>query len=104
MRVRDALPDSYERLFHHVGSRFLLCKADLKDSALAQELATERLHRAIGVVYKPRMERRSHYFRARLLDMYDAVIHVDRTQALEPLDRTQDWEREEVPETYPTGI
>lgn len=58
---------------------------------------------AIGVVYKPETERASHYFRARLPDQFDAVIHVDTTTALTPLER---WSREDadLPETYPTGV
>jgi hypothetical protein len=45
----------------------------------------------------------SHYFRARLADQFDAVLHIDETSALEPLER---WARDEVdlPETYPFGI
>jgi erythromycin esterase-like protein len=44
------------------------------------------------------------YFEVRLADQLDAVIHVDRTRALEPLERTARWERGELPETYPTGL
>jgi erythromycin esterase-like protein len=66
-------------------------------------LATERLERAIGVIYRPESERQSHYFRARLAEQFDAVLHIDETSALEPLER---WARDEVdlPETYPTGM
>jgi len=46
----------------------------------------------------------SHYFRARLPEQFDAIIHVDQTRALEPLERSADWERGEVPETFPTGM
>ena len=35
-----------------------------------------------------RTERQSHYFLARVADQFDAVIHVDETRALEPLERT----------------
>jgi erythromycin esterase-like protein len=64
---------------------------------------TPRLERAIGVVYKPEIERASHYFHARLPEQFDAVIHVDATSALAPLER---WSRheEDLPETYPTGV
>ncbi len=68
-----------------------------------EALAPSRLERAIGVIYKPETERASHYFRARLADQFDAVIHVDMTAALTPLER---WSREssDLPETYPTGV
>ena len=62
-----------------------------------------RLERAIGVIYRPETERASHYFSARLPQQFDLMIHIDRTRALEPLER---WGRHEIdlPETYPTGV
>jgi erythromycin esterase-like protein len=67
-------------------------------------LRAERLERAIGVIYRPRTERQSHYFRARLADQFDAVIHIDETRAVEPLERTARWQEGEVPETYPYAV
>ena len=43
-------------------------------------------------------------FRARAADQFDAVIHIDETRAVEPLERTVGWDRGEVPETYPFAI
>ena len=63
-----------------------------------------RLERAIGVIYRPETERASHYFQAHLADQFDAVIHFDETRAVEPLERTAEWERGEPPETYPTAL
>jgi hypothetical protein len=37
-------------------------------------------------------------------DQFDAVIHVDDTRAVEPLERTALWETGEVPETYPFAV
>ena len=51
-------------------------------------LRQPRLERAIGVIYLPETERQSHYFYARLADQFDAVLHFDRTRAVEPLDHT----------------
>jgi erythromycin esterase-like protein len=62
------------------------------------------LERAIGVIYRPETERASHYFQARLSPQFDAVLHFDETRAVEPLERTANWEAGEVPETFPTGI
>jgi len=56
------------------------------------------------VIYRPETERRSHYFRARAPDQFDAVIHIDETRAVEPLERTAGWDRGEVPETYPFAV
>lgn len=41
---------------------------------------------------------------ALMSDQFDAVIHFDETQALEPLERYSLWETGEAPETFPTGI
>jgi erythromycin esterase-like protein len=73
-------------------------------TAVAQRLGTARLERAIGVIYRPDTERQSHYFRARPADQFDALIHIDDTRALEPLERTGVWETGEVPETYPFTV
>ncbi len=101
-RVRPALPESYERLFHeHEDPRFLL---RLTDGGGASALRTPRLERAIGVIYRPETERQSHYFLARIASQFDAVIHLDETRAVEPLERTAGWEFGEPPETYPSGV
>jgi erythromycin esterase-like protein len=100
-RVRLSIAGSYERLFHDAGvSRFVLL---LREGAAREALGDARLERAIGVIYRPESERVSHYFRARLSDQFDAVLHIDETSALEPLER---WAHDEVdlPETYPSGI
>jgi erythromycin esterase-like protein len=95
-RVRRALPGSWEELFHERElDRFWLDPRDLRG---------RRLERAIGVVYRPETERISHYFHARLADQFDAVIHIDETHALEPLERTSEWQAGELPETYPWGV
>jgi erythromycin esterase-like protein len=71
---------------------------------LLSELRNPRLERAIGVVYRPDTERISHYFVASLPDQFNAVVHIDETRALEPLDLTEHWQVNEEPETYPFGI
>lgn len=102
-QVRDALPGSYEALFHEAGLPASLLS--LKDGAeLAESLGVPRLERAIGVIYRPDTERISHYFSSRLPGQFDAVVHFDRTRAVEPLERTAEWERGEFPETYPVGV
>ena len=102
-RVRPALPDSYEALFHELDlGRFLVILRD-GDAAIAR-LCRPRLERAIGVIYRPETERLSHYFSARLPEQFDAVLHCDETRAVEPLERTAAWERGEVPETFPSGL
>jgi erythromycin esterase-like protein len=63
-----------------------------------------RLHRAIGVIHRPETERRSHWFAASAGRQYDALVHLDVTRAVEPLERTPGWEQGEPPETYPTAL
>lgn len=101
--VRPALEDSYEELFHEVGTSdfFLPLRGNKK---LADEFKRERLERAIGVIYRPGTERWIHYFHANLSAQFDAVIHFDETSAVEPLERTPEWIRGELPELYPTGL
>ena len=63
-----------------------------------------RLERAIGVIYLPETERRSHYFYSRIAHQFDAVIHFDRTRAVEPLEKSAGWITGEIPETYPSAL
>jgi erythromycin esterase-like protein len=102
-RVRPALSGSYETLFHTTEvDRFLL-------TWHAGDVATEglreaRLERAIGVIYRPETERMSHYFTTRLPLQFDAVLHFDETRAVEPLERNAEWDKGEVPETFPFAV
>lgn len=101
--VRPGLPGSYEQVLHSTGlGNFYL---PLRDPGPARDALMEgRLERAIGVLYIPRTERQSHYFMAQLPRQFDAVIHIDRTTAVEPLDPTSGWHSNEPPETYPQGL
>jgi erythromycin esterase-like protein len=101
-RVRPALPGSFETLFHELQVPDLLLPLRGRDR-VAAALREPRLQRAIGVIYRPESERRSHYFEALLPEQFDAVMHFDETQAVEPLDLTPGWLTGEPPETYPTG-
>ena len=100
--VRPARPGSQEALLHDVGiPQFWVATGD---GDVTSALSEPRLERAIGVIYRPETELQSHYFEARLAMQFDAVIHMDRTRALEPLERTALWDRGEPPETFPTGL
>lgn len=102
-RVRTALPNSYESLFHELDvSEFWV---DLREGNEGVEaLSLPRLERAIGVIYLPQTERQSHYFEARLPAQFDVMIHLDETRALHPLEKSSLWEGGEAPETYPSGL
>ncbi len=101
--VRPALNGSVEELFHEaVEPEFLV--SPLVDREAVEPLDIVRLARAIGVIYLPATERQSHYYHVRPGEQYDALIHIDRTTALEPLELTSQWISGETPETYPTGL
>jgi erythromycin esterase-like protein len=102
--VMPSRPDSIERLMHDTGmDRFVLPLHDASPT-LAQMLCADRLERAIGVIYRPDTERWSHYFGACVAQQFDALVHIDTTQALQPLDREPWPVHTSEPETYPSGM
>jgi len=100
-RVPPGLPGSYEALFHELGMASFLLMLD--GDSVPDDLPERRLQRAIGVIYRPETERQSHYFHARLAEQFDALIHIDATRALHPLERGSQKSKES-PETFPTGM
>ncbi|MFL5562500.1 MAG: erythromycin esterase family protein [Gemmatimonadaceae bacterium] len=102
--TRDVVPSlggSIERLLHDTGiGRFYI---DLGDSELRRPLREPLLERAIGVIYRPETERASHYFRARVADQFDALVHIDESSAVRPLDSVTLTDEQEIPETYPSA-
>jgi erythromycin esterase-like protein len=103
MRVRPALPGSYEALFREWGRQNRFVDLTVADPVI-RRLAEPYLERAIGVIYRPETERHSHYFHARLTQQFDGVLYYDTTRAVEPLERSGLWERGEVPETFPSTL
>ena len=101
--VNPSLEASYEGLFHHLGlSRFMYIIRN--NMALQKVLPFRRLERAIGVVYLSQSERRSHYFYADLANQFDALIHIDTTNALVPLEKLSSLPEHEAPEAFPSGF
>jgi erythromycin esterase len=94
---------SYEALFHEAatvtGSEALVLP-DLEQAE--EELSDIRGHRAIGVVYQPAHERLGNYVPTSLSNRYDSFVFIDKTTALDPL--IQEFDREELPETWPAGL
>jgi erythromycin esterase-like protein len=102
-RVRAGLAGSWEDVFHRTAApEFLLPLRN--DAALRSTVASRRLQRAIGVIYRPDTERQSHYVHTRLDQQFDAIVHIDETGALEPLEVGQAWIDREAPQTYPSGM
>jgi len=104
MRVRPALADSYEGVFHRSEvPAFILHLREPVRRVLRDELERERLERAIGVVYRPDTELQSHYFYACLPRQFDEYIWFDETRAVRPLGPVAAT-RGELPDTYPFGV
>ena len=98
--VRPARSGSYEALLHATRiPAFLLCPLPAGDSGRA--LREPRLERAIGVIYRPHTERQSHLFSASAARQFDALVHLDVTRAVEPLERSQTWSSQSPPRRIP---
>lgn len=93
-------PDSWEQVFLQAGrARSLTRWRD--DPDLAAALDRPRLERAIGVIYRPDTELRSHYFEARLGAQFDAWVWFEQTGPVTPLPGAP---AEGAPDTYPFGL
>jgi len=105
-KVNKGLNGSVEELFHDAllasphkeAGQFLITfrstgpKSSLADKEVIAQLGQNSyLERAIGVIYRPQTERRSHYFDVRIAKQFDMIIHIDRTNALVPLDIPDQW-------------
>ncbi|MCW7539240.1 erythromycin esterase family protein [Aquabacterium sp. A7-Y] len=102
-QVLESRPGSIERVMHDSGAeRFALPLRG--DAALVEALDQPLLQRAIGVIYRPDTELMSHYFRARVSAQFDALIHVDDSRSVRPLDRSGRWQHSPETETYPSGM
>jgi erythromycin esterase-like protein len=101
-QVVPSRPDSWEHVFLE-GAPARSLTEWRRDPALARELATERLERAIGVIYRPRTERQSHYFEAELSRQFDAWVWFEETTAVEPLPGPEHANPADA-ETWPFGL
>ena len=82
-QLRTSMRGSHGAILHELGlPRFLLILGEVE----ARPVRAPRLQRAVGVIYRPEDEYASHYFQATLREQFDAVIHIDETRALEPLE------------------
>jgi erythromycin esterase-like protein len=60
--------------------------------------------RAIGVVYNPKHERYGNYVATELSSRYDALLFIDKTNALSPLHMRETKNDLDLPETFPSGV
>lgn len=98
MNVPPAIKNSIEYILHADSSedRILFLDNDYWKGRFDKYIG----HRAIGVVYRPEYER-GNYVPSLLPSRYDALVYLDKTQALHPLHITPDGHQ--VPDTYPFG-
>jgi len=100
MTVPPARPDSWEEVLHRSSQTNKLLLLD--QARGTPDFLTERGHRAIGVVYNPEYERFGNYVPSVLPKRYDALLYIDRTEALHPLAIKPDLR--ETPETFPSAM
>jgi len=93
--LRAPVRGSLEALLHERGGPGAVL--DLRGGELA---GRDLLQRFVGVVYRSRSERASHYLTTRPADQYDVLVHVDRTSALEALDASPGREPADL---FPSG-
>jgi erythromycin esterase-like protein len=100
MEVPPAKEHSWEFVFHELlGGNGLVIFGKDEDP----NMHVTRDHRAIGVVYKPELERYANYVPTTLPLRYDAWIYVDTSSALTPFEDMQ-LDSSEIPETYPSAV
>lgn len=95
MKMPEARSGSWEEHLHSesADARMLIFDRD-------EEIKEKQVpHRAIGVVYNPKMERHSNYVPSVINRRYDAFIYIDQTKALHAMHLKPDGHM--VPETYP---
>ncbi|WP_372794628.1 erythromycin esterase family protein [Lutibacter sp.] len=87
MNVNNSLPKSYENLCHQtqIDTFTLPLREKFSGKKLRKLLSTPKLERAIGVIYRPKTERMSHYFQAVLPSQFDEYIWFNTSKAVTPI-------------------
>lgn len=103
MNIPEAVEGSLEYYLHRatnfIGAKqFYVEMKKVKDVEIFHDFIG---HRAIGVVYHPAYESKGNYVPTIAAKRYDALIFIDETSALTPLEIH--FDRDKIPETYPHG-
>ena len=103
MQVNPSLLGSYEYLCSQTQTANFTLPLRENDSGkkLRKLLNTPKLERAIGVMYRPKTERISHYFQAILPSQFDEYIWFNTSQAVTPI--TTDNVTPKLLESHPFG-
>lgn len=101
MRVPPARAASWEATLHETlaDDAWMIFPKETLDESLEQP----RGHRAIGVVYHPENES-GQYVPTVMPRRYDALIYLDKTEALHPIASEQRDDSHEPAETFPSGV
>lgn len=103
IKVPNGAPGSLEDYLHHA-TNFIGAKQFYIEMKKVQDVEAFNDfigHRAIGVVYHPAYESRGNYVPTIAAKRYDALIFIDETTALSPINIH--FDKEKIPETYPFG-
>jgi erythromycin esterase-like protein len=99
MEVPKAVAGSWENMLHELSpaNKIILSK-DIQEEKMLKKAVN---HRAIGVVYHPKLEHRGNYVPSIIPKRYDAFLFIDQTQALHPIEIP--LKGNEPPDLYPSG-
>jgi erythromycin esterase-like protein len=84
-RINQPVAGSHAALFHEAALPAFSLKLRGRPD-LVRHLSGTRPQRAIGVVYRPETEWQSHYIQARLPEQFDAILFLENSNAVTPLD------------------
>jgi erythromycin esterase len=109
MSVPKAIEGSWDNLLHELSNgndSLLMFKGSNDEEIKKPNLLGDRKRgqRAIGVVYQPEYEGYGNYVPTNLAKRYDAFLHVDKTQAVQPLHMGESNDDADLPETFPSGL
>ncbi|RNI29194.1 erythromycin esterase family protein [Rufibacter latericius] len=99
INVPPATQGSWEQILHQLSptDKIILSKDIRENKVLNRPVG----HRAIGVVYNPRLEHLGNYVPSVMPKRYDAFLYIDSTRALRPIQTIT--ARNEPPDLYPSG-
>lgn len=106
MKVNESLKGSFENLCHQTQiENFTLPLSNRdKEEKLQTLLSSPKLERAIGVVYRPKTERQSHYFKAALSSQFDEYIWINKTSAVTPITTAHAHALPELVDVHPFSL
>lgn len=99
MILPEGQVNSWEELCHQAGAQFHInCEYLKLNPALHRRIP----HRAVGVVYNPKVEQHGNYVPTVIPERYDHFLFFNETKALHQIDISVELAK--TPETYPFGV